>query len=452
MTFARNPRTLVEFDQLLQTSESLSTFYKGTVRTPQDNEPCAFLFAQDGLLGGLRDSQNIAFDGTFFVVPSMFYQMFTVFFVREHHFFPGIVVLMTGKTYQKYLAVFEAIHELIPAFDPIEGMSDFEIASRNAANNVFEHLNAKGCFFHFTKCVFKHLQKLGLSNKFLRDPAFKSWAKCVMGLPLLPANLILSEFETLEAQQFQFAAADQRILAKFKTYVRRYWISQVNEDVLSVHGVENATNNGAESFHSWIKSEIKVHNPNCWNFIFHLNDILEDKALDFRRMTVHGTNEVVRNRRLNVQQNLDRRRQLEQQLAANEITPQQFLRSASHSFDGQVAQLQQALRQNPNILDDDPEVVDINDLEDDLIPDIVHAPAADAAPGNAGNAGNALPECVVCYNPRDREFVLIPCGHTHTCSECIETLTQEATRRQPKKCPYCRTIFTGSQQLYRYVD
>ena len=63
---------------------------------------------------------QIGFDGTFFVTPEPFYQLYTVHFIINSHYFPVISVLLMGKTtkiYEKGLS--PLIDAKKPLFDSI---------------------------------------------------------------------------------------------------------------------------------------------------------------------------------------------------------------------------------------------------------------------------------------------------------------------------------------------
>ena len=51
--------------------------------------------------------------------------------------------------------------------------------------------------------------------------------------------------------------------------------------------------------------------------------------------------------------------------------------------------------------------------------------------------------CVVCYDPRNGTFVLLPCGHAKTCETCSDRLVKES-----KHCPMCRSIVTKYQKIF----
>ncbi len=56
-------------------------FYNGHVRT-QDGKDSAFIFLNPTLLPRLRDSVEVHSDGTFGMVPRLFYQLFTLHIIQ----------------------------------------------------------------------------------------------------------------------------------------------------------------------------------------------------------------------------------------------------------------------------------------------------------------------------------------------------------------------------------
>ena len=85
----------------------------------------------------LQQSNLVYVDSTFIVVPSLFYQLITIFVPHADHAFPVLFALMTRKTTELYTAVFERVHELIPTFHPGQVMADFEEAPAAAVWSVF---------------------------------------------------------------------------------------------------------------------------------------------------------------------------------------------------------------------------------------------------------------------------------------------------------------------------
>ena len=65
---------------------------------------------------------------SFRVVPSLYYQLFTVFVPHADYSFPVFYALMTRKTKDLYVAVMRMISQLAPDFQPTQVIADFEEA------------------------------------------------------------------------------------------------------------------------------------------------------------------------------------------------------------------------------------------------------------------------------------------------------------------------------------
>ena len=56
-------------------------------------------------------------------------------------------------------------------------MADWEIAARQAAEDIWPELMVKGCFFHISNTIFKNLKAKGLLIPFKNHGPFRKWAK-----------------------------------------------------------------------------------------------------------------------------------------------------------------------------------------------------------------------------------------------------------------------------------
>lgn len=65
---------------------------------------------------------------------------------------------------------------------------DFELALINSIEIIFPDVLIKGCYFHFTQAIWKHVQQLGLKRSYVSDITFNSWVKMLMSLPYVPVN------------------------------------------------------------------------------------------------------------------------------------------------------------------------------------------------------------------------------------------------------------------------
>ena len=431
----RIPDTIDEYiDILLENSETLGKHFKGGLKLENAETHFGVLFGTDYLIEhSTQNSDFTAFDGTFFVVPTKpnFYQLFTVFVAHGHHFFPLVTALMDGKCREKYDVLFSKIKELIPGWEPTRGMADFESASRSSAEAIFEGLTVHGCLFHESNAVYKQVLTGSLQKKYQENKPFCNFVKKLMAIPMLPSNLITETYETVLREMFTFSATDNQLVARFKQYIRNYWM-RIDPVNLSVHGLDSATNNGCESFHAKLKLLMPMGNTPIWHFTHKLNDVLSDKTIEFQRLQRHGPGSIVRNRRAAVANNIQNRRNAEHELELGLINPLQFLERVSYTFKDQVEELQRDFRRNPRAFEER--------VPNDPQPEPeVEAPEPQHQ--------NVVPEntCAVCLDDRgDVILAFIPCGHANSCERCIEVIL-----RDRPECPECRVQITSTLRIFR---
>jgi hypothetical protein len=120
--------------------------------------------------------------------------------------------------------------------------------------------------------LLRNMQKHGLAHLYEGNEEFRTWMLRIMAIPLLPAGLIKEAFKVLLRTKISnLNQTDLQNFNKFRRYLQRQWARKVKPKNLSVHGLDQQTNNGAESFHAWLKAVIKSHKPNFWTFVYHLN-------------------------------------------------------------------------------------------------------------------------------------------------------------------------------------
>jgi len=145
-----------------------SPFYRGQVLAGASDT--AMIFASDGQMELLHSSQVIFIDATFRVVPSIFYQLFTVFVPHADYAFPVLYALMTRKTTELYEAVMRKIQQLVPLFQPTQVIADFEEAPTAAVRAVYgDNVVVSGCWFHYAQARIRRMRKLGLADAYKND-------------------------------------------------------------------------------------------------------------------------------------------------------------------------------------------------------------------------------------------------------------------------------------------
>ena len=425
------PSSAAEACQLLQ-EEGIAMEYGRNMQMMLDDDTgeIALVFYSPDMERFLAGAESINFDGTFFVVPSQFYQLFSIHFLYKDHTFPLFYVLMTSKSASLYLKVFQFIKNRFPDFSPMSSMSDFEVASSDAFQTVYPDAELFHCHFHYSQCIWRKVQKVGLTLLYKRDALFKSFVQKIMSLPYLPPSLI-SPTADIILQGYHSSAANSTQVGELKRYITRFWLGKIGAEKLSVHSIENATNNTVESFHSRLKTRIQTHKPNFWSFLQHINHLIVDTLLEIERLD--AGHQITRRAATRYIRNKERREKCKRKLAEGLFSPVQFINAISHTFrpDNSHSHAGNLDRLHMETEGEEPE-----------------APEADGENGrgeraeNYDRTENATSRCVVCLGPRHQVKIFLPCGHGG-CGSCADEIV---SRELP--CPVCRGNVTGAVQAF----
>ena len=259
----RIPQTAFELSYMITTT-SFGKYYKSSVSVGNE---IGVIFLSDQMNEFLSQVTNIQYDGTFFTVPIQFYRLWTILISVGRHILPAIHCLLTGKSQQLYQAILEK--------------SDWEAASRNAFRITYPQVKTYRCWFHFTQRIWAKTQRLGLAEGYRNKREIEKYIKLLMAVPFLTAPLIIPTFNLIQVPKFENSEGNK--LEKLKKYFRTRWISRISSEELSINDLNIATNNGAESYHSKLKSNIRTNHPRIWSFMGVLNNIIQDVDNDVAR-------------------------------------------------------------------------------------------------------------------------------------------------------------------------
>jgi hypothetical protein len=73
-------------------------------------------------------------------------------------------------------------------------MMDFELAAINAITSVFPHALVKGCYFHFSKTIYRHIQGTPADVLYKNNDEERILIKSLMALAFVPESV----FEELQ--------------------------------------------------------------------------------------------------------------------------------------------------------------------------------------------------------------------------------------------------------------
>lgn len=240
-------------------------------------------------------------DGTFDVCPPLFSQVYTIHgnellrllcfnillitFVHSGKRFgayvPLVYILASHKDYETYRTIFEQLKVNKPSLSPKHIMVDFEQAAINAASNEFP-----GCFFHFTQCIWRKIQNLGLQTKYNSDPVFALNMRKLAALAFVPVEKVSDSFQKLKkilkVRPRPKANSEAFKLKQLLDYFELTWVGKKNVRakfpiklwnmfLFTLNGSPR-TNNAVEGWHNAINRFVGCVHPSLWYFIRKMKD------------------------------------------------------------------------------------------------------------------------------------------------------------------------------------
>lgn len=206
------------------------------------------------------------FDGTFKSCPSPFCQLFTVHgdvgsSVETTNVVPLIFVLMCDKKQSSYSIVFNLLKQQL-RWSPSKVHCDYEKAAINAIIEEFPTVTVIGCYYHWTRCVWRKANKLGITKSGVERRIVSLSSK----LPLLPKDDILDAWQYIKSE----ALTDMN---KFFSYFENLWIKEKMVKCITVFGQRHRTNNCVEGWNSKLNRAVNKNNVNILRLLNYLEKI-----------------------------------------------------------------------------------------------------------------------------------------------------------------------------------
>jgi len=104
----------------------------------------------------------VAADGTFKVVPSVFFQLYTIHFAFGIGVCPAAIYrLLTNKSVATYERLHHEVKNLIPMAVPSCILVDFEKATMNTFSAAYTTAMLRGCYFHCARVLCAKFPRYG---------------------------------------------------------------------------------------------------------------------------------------------------------------------------------------------------------------------------------------------------------------------------------------------------
>lgn len=225
-------------------------------------------------------------DGTFQCCPLPFLQLYSIhgdFGSDEEHtrMVPLIYVLLNSKTEKTYITLFEILKQNIPGWEPSKFMTDFEQAAMNAISTVFPSVEVKGCYFHFSKNVWKKAKDLHLT----KDAITRRHVRLSSLLPLLPRDLISEGWCYIMEDSPETGAIEA-----FNNYMVSQWLEDESfVDTWCVFSERHRTTNPVESWHMKLNTTVPK-NANLYQLLKALKEDADLQSVVTKQYTTNAPN------------------------------------------------------------------------------------------------------------------------------------------------------------------
>lgn len=244
------------------------------------------IFASPATKVMLKVHKNIFIDGTFKSVSKQFSQLYTIHVdlgstESETNVAPVVFALLPDKKKTTYIRLFRAILREVPEWAPETVSADYEISIIEAVKDVFPAAEFQGCFFHFSQCLWRKIQNIGLVDEYKSNEEVRNTIKMCASLAFL--NLTQVEEGWLEIHA---AAPNSEKINQFFDYFVDQWMENPLLPLASWNckGRRHRTNNAVEGWNHRFNTLIGRSHPRIKHLVETLKLEAEKSAMKFTRM------------------------------------------------------------------------------------------------------------------------------------------------------------------------
>ncbi|CAF0784768.1 unnamed protein product [Adineta ricciae] len=142
-------------------------------------------------------SDELLVDGTFKVVPEIFYQLYIIHGVFRDHVIPLVFALLRQKTAETYKDLIDEIIIIAPRWSPRTIMPDFEQSSIAPFKAAFPTVLLSGCYFHSRQSIDRKLRALGHQQEYETNADIAHNIHKIAALTFSDEKSVINGFERL---------------------------------------------------------------------------------------------------------------------------------------------------------------------------------------------------------------------------------------------------------------
>lgn len=166
--------------------------------TDRSEDKRLIIFGTRENLLDLEHSDILIGDGTFKVAPNNFCQVYIFHGRIFNKILPLVYILCGNKIQGMYERAFQILKDQPNFSFPENIILDFELAAYNAFKTIASGSRIYFCLFHFGQCIWRKVQKMGLSKMFISDMEFRLHIKSYLSLAFVPNEHVHDEYFNLK--------------------------------------------------------------------------------------------------------------------------------------------------------------------------------------------------------------------------------------------------------------
>ena len=248
------------------------------------------------LLDGLARAKLWLADGTFAVVPSIFFQLYSIHF----ELCPGnnpvaVYCLVRNKQRSSYERILAQMKIMIPAANPERILVDFETAAMSAFQAAYPNAVISGCYFHLCQSVLRKVNDIGMKQEYETNNAVCGSVRCLAALALVPEVDVIEAFDLLADDIADLHERMPELLSYFEhTYIRGrrragqagnygpsiFPVHRWNQHQAAGDGIARTTN-AVEGWHYGLQTLFQCHHPTLWKFLDGISKDMQNQKATF---------------------------------------------------------------------------------------------------------------------------------------------------------------------------
>jgi hypothetical protein len=251
------------------------------------------------LLDGLARATVWLADGTFKVVPVLYFQLYTIHFNFVGGVNPAAVYcLLANKTRATYDRLLDQVKSLIPLAAPSVILTDFEAAAMQSFIAAFPNARITGCYFHLCQSVLRKVNEIGMKSEYEIDDALRESIRCLPALAHVPEDDVGEAFDLLVESMPAHDKMNELVSYFEHCYIRGrrlrgrgdnfgpalFPIPRWNQHAAAGDGIARTTNI-VEGWHHGIQSLFMCSHPSLWAFFEGLNKDCHKQVASYLQAT-----------------------------------------------------------------------------------------------------------------------------------------------------------------------